>query len=178
MPGSLIPALLVTGMTGAGKTTYLSKWLSSRPQGERWAVLLNDFGDARLAPDGDVFVREVAGCICCSAQVSLRTAIVALLRTAPARLLIEASASARPSSIVSVLKEPGIAAAVALERIVCIVDPAHAIDPRYAGLALYREQVRTADVIILAKRDLYNDAPRAAAREALASLGSAPVDDL
>src|SRR4051794_30222978 len=124
MPGSPIPALLVTGITGAGKTTYLSQRLSARPHGERWAVLLNDFGDAQLTPDKDVLVREVAGCICCSAQVTLRTAIVALLRTRPARLLIEASAAAHPGAIVSVLNEPGIASAVVLERTVCIVDPA------------------------------------------------------
>src|SRR5690349_5061130 len=98
-----VPILLVTGATGAGKTTYLSRLLAARPSGERWAVLVNDFGTAKLEPQPDVLVREVAGCICCSAQVSLRTAVIALLRERPARLLIEASAAAHPDAIVAVL---------------------------------------------------------------------------
>src|SRR5688500_13837469 len=113
-----IPVTLVTGSTGAGKTTYIARLLTQRPQDARWAVLVNDFGEAKLeAAPHAVFVREVSGCICCSAQVSLRTAVVALLREArPQRLVTEASAAAHPDSIVKVLKEPGIAQAVVLER--------------------------------------------------------------
>src|SRR5688572_20106439 len=143
-----IPALLVTGAAGAGKTTYLSRMLGERPPGARWAVLVNDFGEATLARAPDLLVREVAGCICCSAQVSLRTAVVSLLREKPARLLIEASAAAHPDAIAGVLREAGIASAVELERTVCVVDPAHAIDARYAQLGLYREQVKAADVVV------------------------------
>src|SRR5687767_14746552 len=130
MPSVPTSALLVTGATGAGKTTYLSRVLATRPHAARWAVLVNDFGEARIdaAPGGNqsgVYLREVGGCICCSAQVSLRTGIIALLRQAqPQRLLIEASAAAHPASIVKVLHEPGLAASVVLQGTVCIVDPA------------------------------------------------------
>ena len=167
-----VPALLVTGTTGAGKTTHLSRVLAERPADARWAVLVIDFGEAALRGEPGVLVREVAGCICCSAQVSLRTALVALLREKPARLLIEASAAAHPRAIVDVLNEPGIASAVELERTVCVVDPAQAIDPRYANLELYREQVKAADVVILSKADLRSETARSAARDALSAMGA------
>lgn len=164
-----IPALLVTGATGAGKTTYLSRLIEQRPESARWAVLVNDFGKATLHASAGVLVREVAACICCSGQVSLRTAIVALLREKPERLLIEASAAAHPDSIVRVLNEPGIASAVTLERTVCVVDPAQALDPRYADLELYREQVKAADVVALTKPDSRAD-------EVLRAMGAQQVE--
>ena len=182
MPPDLIPVTLVTGTTGAGKTTYIARLLPQRPDAATWAVLVNDFGEATLADaagirEHTVFVREVAGCICCTAQVSLRTGIVALLREArPSRLVIEASAAAHPDAIVKILNEPEIAKAVALERTLCVVDPAHAIDSRYAGLELYREQARSADVVVLSKRDARSEDERAAARAALLAFGAADVD--
>jgi G3E family GTPase len=180
MPADRIPALLVTGTAGAGKTTFIAKCLIQRPDGERWAVLVNDFGEATLAdasgvPERAVFVREVAGCICCSAQVSLRTGIVALLREArPQRLLIEASAAAHPDAVVKILREPGIASAVAIAqmRTICVVDPAQAIDERYRALELYCEQVQSADVVVLSKADLRSAEERSAAREVLLGIGA------
>jgi G3E family GTPase len=171
-----IPALLVTGATGAGKTTHLSRLLSSRPRAGRWAVLVNDFGAARLADDPDVLVREVAGCICCSSRVSLRTALIALLRERPQRLFIEASGAAHPQSIIDVLREPGLASAVTLERTVCVVNPAQAVDPRYAGLELYREQMGAADAVLLAERGGESAATLRTARQTLQRFGAARIE--
>ena len=164
-----IPIVLITGATGAGKTTYIARLAAERPRFERWAVLVNDFGKAALHAAPGLTVREVAGCICCSAQVSLRTALVALLRDKPQRLLIEASSAAHPDAIVQVLSEPGIASAVTLERTICVVDPAQALDARYANLDLYREQVKAADVVLLGKSN-------ARAEEALRAMGAQRVN--
>lgn len=181
MPSVPTSALLITGATGAGKTTYLSRLLATRPPAARWAVLVNDFGRARIdaepsATEQGVYVREVAGCICCSAQVSLRTGIIALLRQAqPERLLIEASAAAHPASIVKVLREPGLAASVELQATVCIVDPAQLLDSRYADTELYRAQLKSADRVILAKGDARDADKISAARRVLRSFGVSGV---
>jgi len=177
-----VKALVVTGATGAGKTHAIRKLLAERPRTERWAVLVNDFGSASFdgAPgvaEGDVLVREVAGCICCTAQVALRTAIVALVREAkPDRLLIEASAAARPAAILRVLREPGISKGVEARTTLAAVDASQLIDARYADDEVYREQLAAADVIVLRTR---GGAGRRAARDALARLGAAekPVLD-
>lgn len=171
-----VRTLLVTGTAGAGKTTYISRLLSERPRAERWAVLVNDFGEATLERVSGLTVREVAGCICCSAQVSLRAALVALLREKPLRLIIEASAAAHPDAVLNVLREPGIATAVDLERTVCAVDPEHAVDPRYAALDVYREQVKAADVVVLTKSNVRSTAARSAARDALAAMGARRIE--
>ena len=112
---------VVTGATGAGKTTHIARMLAQRPPAERWAVVVNDFGKATLdeAPgvrQGEVVVREVTGCACCTSQVALRVALVDLLRRArPHRLLIEASSAAEPEALLKVLREPGIAQAIDLQ---------------------------------------------------------------
>jgi G3E family GTPase len=174
---------LVTGATGAGKTTLISRLLAARPSDERWAVLVNDFGEATLADapgvsQGHVTVREIGGCMCCTGQVLLRTALVLLLReTRPQRLLIEASAAAEPSAITRLLHEPGLASAIALDRTICVVDPLQATDARYMGDDRYREQVKAAHVVFLSKRDVRSAVEIGAAHEALAGFGSAPIDD-
>jgi G3E family GTPase len=181
MPHSRIPATLVTGATGAGKTTLISNLLAKRREAERWAVLINDFGVVTLAGlpgvlDGMVAVREVAGCICCTGQVSLRVALVALLReTRPQRLLIEASAAAQPSALHRVLEARGIADAVELRSTICVVDPQQIADVRYATNGAYREQIAAADAIVIRESERMTAAAREAVRAEIGKLRSGPV---
>lgn len=67
-----IPTHLIGGPLGAGKTSLIRSLLAQKPAGERWAVLVNEFGEigldaALLATDVDgVAIGEVAGgCLCC-----------------------------------------------------------------------------------------------------------------
>ena len=39
------PINLITGFLGVGKTTALRHLLANRPAGERWAVIVNEFGE-------------------------------------------------------------------------------------------------------------------------------------
>ena len=177
-----IPTMLITGAAGAGKTTAILSLLGQRASGERWAVLVNDFGEAALhtavaAADDRVGVREVTGCMCCTAQVSVRAALVSLLRdSAPQRLLIEASAAAVPDAICRVLAERGLADAVDLRTTLCVVDPRQLNATLYFHNAVYREQIAAANVIWLAERDT-TVSERAAARAQLQILGASSILD-
>lgn len=155
MSTARIPVTVVTGATGAGKTALIARLLRERPATQRWAVLQNDFGatgfeSAAGVGEGAVAVRAVSGCMCCSGRVALRTALVALVRAArPHRLFIEASALAEPQSVLTVLREPGIKAALEAGPLVCAVSPRQSADARYRSSALYRAQIAAADVIVL-----------------------------
>jgi G3E family GTPase len=172
-----IPVNLITGFLGAGKTTVIRNLLAQRPAGERWAVLVNDFGkvvldDVVRDSDGGIVVREVAGgCICCTAQVELRTAMVRLLREArPQRLLVEVSGAARPSAILGVLREKSMADATELRASLCVLDPRQFADPALGARDDYLEQMVFADVLVVNKSDAAGSGEMATIREAAAKL--------
>ena len=177
-----VAANVVYGATGAGKTALIAHLLALRPRGQRWAVLQNDFGTGDLegAPgsaQGDVTVRAVSGCICCTARVALRGGIIALLRQArPQRLLIEASSAAEPRAIAAVLNEPGISAALNINASLCVVSPRHLKDERYIGSEVYRQQLAAADAIVLGGDTAQSHSETRAALLKLTQPGGAVID--
>ncbi|XAW90626.1 GTP-binding protein [Vibrio sp. CDRSL-10 TSBA] len=52
-----IPTNIITGFLGVGKTTTINALLAKKPQGESWAVLVNEFGqvgiDQEMMPTED-----------------------------------------------------------------------------------------------------------------------------
>ena len=62
-----IPTHVIAGPLGAGKTSLIKHLLAQRPANERWAVLINEFGQigldaALLTQDDDgIALGEVAG---------------------------------------------------------------------------------------------------------------------
>ncbi|MCP5136466.1 MAG: GTP-binding protein [Gammaproteobacteria bacterium] len=158
-----VPTNLILGSLGVGKTTLIRSLLAQVPEGERWAVLVNEFGeigiDAALIGNVDR-VREVAGgCMCCAAGVSTQVAVAQLLREVrPDRLLIEPSGLGHPSGIVDLLRAPPLAAGIDLRAIIGLIDPREYSETRWRDSALYREQITLPDVLLLSKVDLASDA--------------------
>lgn len=154
------PVNLITGFLGVGKTTAILDLLARRPAGSPWAVLVNEFGQvgidgATLTQDG-VAVREVpGGCICCTAQLPLRVALTKLMREVrPERLLIEPTGLGHPAGVIDVLRGEGLASALELRNVICLVDPRQLSDEQYRGLETYQDQIALADVLVANKCDL------------------------
>lgn len=106
-----IPTHVIAGPLGAGKTSLIRHLLAQRPASERWAILINEFGqvgiDAALLESGEdgVTIAEVAGgCLCCVNGVPFQVGLTRLLRRArPDRLLIEASGLGHPAPLMQQL---------------------------------------------------------------------------
>jgi len=87
-----IPTHVIAGPLGSGKTSLIKHLLAQRPANERWAVLINEFGQigldaALLTQDSDgIALGEVAGgCLCCVNGAPFQIGLGRLLRKARMR---------------------------------------------------------------------------------------------
>ena len=162
-----IPTHIITGFLGVGKTTLIRQLLAEKPLHERWAVLVNEFGDigldaqlmkpAQAEQAQQIFIQEVAGCcMCCAAGVPMTTALNQLLKTArPDRLLIEPTGLGHPKEVLAALKAEHYRDVLALRATVTLVDARNIHNPRYTGHATFCQQIEIADWILASKSDLY-----------------------
>ena len=78
---------LITGFLGSGKTTTLRHLLANKPENEKWAVLVNEFGEigidgALLADTGAVLKEIPGGCMCCVNGLPMQVGLNMLLQQA------------------------------------------------------------------------------------------------
>jgi G3E family GTPase len=175
----MVPTTLFTGFFGVGKTTAIRSLLSRKPADEKWAILVNEFGEvavdqAVLAEEArnNVTIREIpGGCMCCVMNVPMRVAITEILRRAqPDRLLIEPTGLGHPAGILDELRGGDLKAVVDVGAVICFVDPRHVGDPRLEEAEVYLDQVHLADVLIASKTDLANEGELAGFRAWAAAL--------
>lgn len=160
-----IPVNIVTGFLGAGKTTAIRFLLAHRPAGERWALIVNEFGaigidGIDMAGEGPV--RTIAGgCLCCVASPGMALALRDILRQKPDRILIEPSGLGHPAGLFDLLREAEKAGAIDLRATLCLIDARKLADPRLADNETFLDQAQMADVLLASKCDLASDEDRA-----------------
>lgn len=173
-----IPTHVIAGPLGSGKTSLIRHLLSQRPPSERWAVLINEFGqvgiDAALLEtrEDDVTIAEIpGGCLCCVNGVPFQVGLTRLLRRArPDRLLIEASGLGHPGPLIRQLAQAPWNTVLHVHPLTVVVD-ASALA---AGTALPISQVEALDLagLVVMNKSEALDAP--ARERACAYLGSTP----
>ena len=141
---SKIPATIITGFLGAGKTTLIRHMLQNA-QGRRIALIINEFGD--LGVDGDILkgcgdetcreedVMELSnGCICCTVADDFIPTMEKLLarENRPDHIVIETSGLALPQPLVRAFKWPGISTQVTVDGVVTVVDGKAVTEGRFA----------------------------------------------
>jgi cobalamin biosynthesis protein CobW len=196
-----IPATIVTGFLGAGKTTLI-RHLLLNPGGRRIALIVNEFGDVGF--DGQVLsdcgseacgaddVIELAnGCICCTVADDFLPAMETILSSAspPDHIVIETSGLALPQPLVKAFTWPTVKSRVTVDGVVTVVDATAVAEGRVASdeakLAeqrardlslehddpveeLFEDQLRCADLILISKSDLVDEAGLVRAEAAIA----------
>lgn len=139
-----IPATVVTGFLGAGKTTMIRN-LIERANGRKLALVINEFGD--LAVDGELLkdcgnpectdddIFELAnGCICCTVADDFLPTIQKILdrNDPPDHIVIETSGLALPKPLVQAFGWPEVRTRVTVDGVVVVLDGPAVADGRFA----------------------------------------------
>ncbi|MEL6266342.1 MAG: cobalamin biosynthesis protein CobW, partial [Pseudomonadota bacterium] len=140
-----IPATVVTGFLGAGKTTLI-RHLVENAGGRRIALVINEFGD--LGVDGEIVkgcgiegcaeedVVELSnGCICCAVADDFLPALQMLLARDPApdHIVIETSGLALPQPLVRAFGWPDVRTRVTVDGVIAVVDGPAVAEGRFAA---------------------------------------------
>ncbi|MEM7642555.1 MAG: cobalamin biosynthesis protein CobW [Pseudomonadota bacterium] len=152
-----IPATIVTGFLGAGKTTLI-RHLLENAGGRRIALIINEFGD--LGVDGGILtgcglescteddVVELSnGCICCTVADDFIPTMEALLArdTPPDHIVIETSGLALPQPLVRAFNWPGLKTRVTVDGVVTVLDGPAVQAGTFAADVAAIERQRAAD---------------------------------
>jgi len=139
-----IPATVITGFLGSGKTTTIRHLLETA-QGRRLAFIINEFGD--LGVDGEIVkgcgiegcdeedVLELAnGCICCTVADDFLPTIQSLIdrEDPPDHIIIETSGLALPKPLVRAFDWPEVRTRVTVDGVITVVDGPAVVDGRFA----------------------------------------------
>jgi G3E family GTPase len=163
-----VPTNIITGFLGVGKTSAILSLLANKPKDERWAVLVNEFGE--IGVDGslvqgqqidkkNVFIREVSGgCMCCTAGLPMQIALnQLLLKAKPDRLLIEPTGLGHPKEVLEVLSSEHYRKVLSLQKNITLVDARNLSDTRYTNHDTFNQQISIADTVVGNKVDLYQE---------------------
>jgi cobalamin biosynthesis protein CobW len=152
-----IPATVITGFLGAGKTTLIRNLLQNA-NGLRIALIVNEFGDvgvdgsllkgcaAEACPDDNI-IELANGCICCTVADDFLPAMAALLERPqpPDHIIIETSGLALPQPLIRAFGWPDIASRVTVDAVVTVVDGKAQAEGRYADDEATIQAMRAAD---------------------------------
>jgi len=157
--GRPIPTNIISGFLGVGKTTLIRRLLETKPENERWAVLVNEFGEvgidgALMQADG-IAVKEVpGGCMCCSVGLPSRTALNQLIEEQnPDRILIEPTGLAHPSQVINMFSSPDYEGVLDMRATIGLVDPWCLTSDSFRQIPAFEEQIKMADVLVATKID-------------------------
>jgi cobalamin biosynthesis protein CobW len=144
MTAARIPATIITGFLGAGKTTLIRHVLENA-NGLRLAIIVNEFGSVGI--DGDTLrgcgiescpeeniVELSNGCLCCTVAEDFIPTMQALIDRAvpPEHILIETSGLALPKPLVKAFDWPSIRSRLTVDGVIAVVDAPAVAAGRFA----------------------------------------------
>ncbi|MFO1035617.1 MAG: cobalamin biosynthesis protein CobW [Geminicoccaceae bacterium] len=144
MATTKIPATVITGFLGAGKTSLI-RHLIENANGRRIALVINEFGDVGVdrelllgcgiagCEEGDL-IELANGCICCTVADDFLPTMHQLLDRPdpPQHIVIETSGLALPKPLVKAFGWPEVKNRVTVDGVVAVVDAEAAAAGRFA----------------------------------------------
>jgi len=168
-----IPVCLLTGFLGSGKTTLLNR-LTSRPEMEGTAVLINEFGEVGIDHHlvetvDDSILLLASGCLCCSMHGDFVATLRSLhervsRREIPPirRVIVETTGLADPVPVIyTLMEERYVAARFVCDSLLAVVDASRSPEQ----LGRHQEAVRQiamADRLLITKSDITERSKREA----------------
>ncbi len=156
-----VPALVVSGFLGAGKTTLVRHLLEeAQAQGVRIAVVSNEFGELGIdqtllgTQAGQSYVELEGGCVCCKLSDEFVTTLQRIREEVrPDRVVVETSGVALPfDTLLNFWREP-VSEWISECFSAVVVNAEQVADDRDLE-GTFEQQVSSADLLILNKLDL------------------------
>lgn len=140
-----IPATIVTGFLGAGKTSLI-RHLLANAGGRRLAVVVNEFGDLGVDRElmlgcgiegcsDDDLIELANGCICCTVADAFLPTMQKLLDRdhPPQHIVIETSGLALPKPLVKAFQWPDVIARTTVDGVIAVIDAPAVAAGRFAA---------------------------------------------
>ena len=158
--GRRIPALVISGFLGSGKTSLVQHLLAcAQQEGIRVAIVSNEIGAlgvdrALLGAGGEAFVEIEGGCVCCELSDDLLETLETLYREVdPDRIVIETSGVALPfDTQLNFWREP-VSRWIGDDMAIVVVNAEQLREGRDLE-GTFVDQVSSADLLVLNKVDL------------------------
>ena len=156
-----IPATVVTGFLGSGKTTLINRILREQ-HGRKLAVIVNEFGEISI--DGQLVIHDQDaqlvefnnGCLCCTVRGDLVETLGRLQERGGALdgILIETTGLADPAPVASTFfAADDVKAGIRLDAFVTVVDAVN-LERNLTQSNEAVEQVAFSDIVLINKMDL------------------------
>ena len=154
---SKIPATVITGFLGAGKTSIIRHMIENN-HNKKLAFLINEFGDLGIDRDvllgcgmddctEDDIVELSNGCICCTVADDFLPTMEKLLdrENPPEHILIETSGLALPKPLIKAFDWPSVKSRATVDGVIAVVDSKALAEGKFAHDEVMVQQQREAD---------------------------------
>lgn len=182
-----IPVTIITGFLGSGKTTLIRN-LIQNANGRRLAVIVNEFGEMGIdgeilkscCSNEEDILELNNGCLCCTVQEEFLPVMLQLMERKDTidHIIIETSGLALPKPLLHAFNWPELKPQITVDAVVTVVDVVgqatgeicdrervqaqrladDSLDHETPIEELFEDQLSCADLVVMTKKDLIDDA--------------------
>ena len=151
--------LMLAGLQGAGKTTFIKKLLQEAISGEQVVLIENEFGeigiDGGFLKESGIQITEMnSGCICCSLVGDFGESLKEVVDTYhPDRILIEPSGVGKLSDVIKAVQDVQDEIDAELNSFTTVVDVTKCKIYRKNFGEFFSNQIEYAGAVILSRTD-------------------------